>query len=56
MDNQQPKKRSLTSVTLGWLAEKVRRTERIKQQLESGTYRVESAEIAEAMVTKKDEA
>jgi anti-sigma28 factor (negative regulator of flagellin synthesis) len=51
--NNQPKparKRGLTSVALQWLAEKMRRTERIKEELERGTYQVDSSKIAEAIL------
>lgn len=44
------RKRGLTSVALQWLAEKMRRTERIKEELERGTYQVDSSKIAEAIL------
>ncbi len=47
---QQGRKRGLTSVALQWLAEKMRRTERIKEELERGTYQVDSSKIAEAIL------
>jgi hypothetical protein len=46
-----PRKRGLTSVMLGWLAERVRRAENIKLQIESGTYQVDSEKIAASLVT-----
>jgi anti-sigma28 factor (negative regulator of flagellin synthesis) len=52
-NNNQPKqgrKRGLTSVALQWLAEKMRRTERIKEELQRGTYQVDSSKIAEAIL------
>ncbi|RMG41178.1 MAG: flagellar biosynthesis anti-sigma factor FlgM [Candidatus Dadabacteria bacterium] len=42
--------KSLTSLTLGWLAEKVRKTEEIKSKLASGNYRVESEKVAAAIL------
>lgn len=50
--NQQkpPRKKGLTSLTLEWLAEKFRRTERIKDALNRGTYQVDSSEVAKAML------
>jgi len=52
-ENKQPKegrKRGLTSVALQWLADKMRRTERIKEELERGTYQVDSNKIAQAIL------
>jgi anti-sigma28 factor (negative regulator of flagellin synthesis) len=46
-----PRKRGLTSVMLGWLAERMRRAENIKLQIESGTYQVDSEKIAASLVT-----
>jgi anti-sigma28 factor (negative regulator of flagellin synthesis) len=47
---KQERKRGLTSVALQWLAEKMRRTERIKEELQRGTYQVDSSKIAEAIL------
>lgn len=44
------RKRGLTSVTLQWIAEKLRRTTQIKEALERGTYRVDSNKVAEAIL------
>lgn len=44
------RKRGLTSVTLQWIAEKLRRTSQIKEELERGTYRVDSNKVAEAIL------
>jgi anti-sigma28 factor (negative regulator of flagellin synthesis) len=52
-NNNQPKqgrKRGLTSLALQWLADKMRRTERIKEELQRGTYQVDSNKIAEAIL------
>lgn len=52
-DNKQPKegrKRGLTSIALQWLADKMRKTTRIKEELERGTYQVDSNKIAEAIL------
>ena len=48
----QPRKRGLTSLTLGWLAEKLRRTEAIKEQVKNGSYKVDPEKVAEAIVNK----
>ncbi|MFM1846903.1 MAG: Anti-sigma-28 factor, FlgM [Pseudomonadota bacterium] len=48
-----PRKRSLTSVTLQWLAERMRRSERIKAQVSEGTYQVDSAKVAASIVNEE---
>lgn len=45
------KKRSLTSLSLQWLAERLRKAERIKSELAQGTYVVPTSKIAEAIVS-----
>lgn len=45
-----PKKRSLTSLTLGWIAERVRRAEELKEKVRSGSYNINSSSIAKALV------
>lgn len=52
-DQAKPRPRSATSIALGWIAEKLRRSERIKEQLKSGTYSVDSSKVAEAILNKK---
>jgi anti-sigma28 factor (negative regulator of flagellin synthesis) len=42
--------RGLTSMSLDWLAERFRKAEKIKQTIESGTYRVDSDKLAQAIV------
>ena len=49
---QKPKHRSATSITLGWLAEKLRHTEKVKEQVKSGTYRVDSSALARSLLNK----
>jgi anti-sigma28 factor (negative regulator of flagellin synthesis) len=50
-----PRRRGLTSLTLEWLAEKFRRTERIKEALNKGTYEVDSSKVAEAMLNSEQQ-
>jgi anti-sigma28 factor (negative regulator of flagellin synthesis) len=50
-----PRRKGITSMTLHWIAEKLRRADRIKEQLSQGTYQVDSAKVAQAIVdTKQD--
>lgn len=48
--NQKPKKRSLTELTLGWLAERLRRSDEIKEAVKNGTYEVDSEKLASKIV------
>ena len=50
-----PRKRGLTSITLGWIAERFRRAERVKEQLKNGTYKVDPEEVAKRLVNHEDE-
>lgn len=50
---KQPRKRSLTSVTLGWVAERLKRAEKIKKEVEKGTYQVKSEAIAAAIMNEE---
>ena len=45
-----PRRRGLTSVTLQWLAEKLRKAEKIKEELSQGTYRVDTCKVAKAIL------
>ena len=47
-----PRKRSLTSLSLQWLAERMRKTERIKAEIAAGKYSVSSADVAESIVSE----
>ena len=51
----QKKKRSLTELTLGWIADRLRKSEEIKSSIESGKYSVDSQKLAERMVNTPDD-
>lgn len=53
-NNQQPRKRSLTEITLGWLAERVRKAEKIKAEVAKGSYEIDSKKVASAIINKPD--
>ena len=42
--------RSMTMLKLEWVAERVRKLERIRKQVEAGTYHVDSALVAKALL------
>ncbi len=50
-----PRKRSMTSVALNWLTERMRRAEELKQAVSSGTYKVPTAEVARKLVTPEED-
>jgi hypothetical protein len=45
-----PRRKGLTSLTLQWLADKLRRTDKIREELSQGTYQVDSSKVAQAMM------
>jgi anti-sigma28 factor (negative regulator of flagellin synthesis) len=49
----QKKKRSLTELTLGWIADRLRKSDELKQSIESGNYSVDSKKIAQSIVSKE---
>jgi non-homologous end joining protein Ku len=51
--NKPPRRKGLTSLTLQWIAEKLRRKEKIIEELSNGTYEVDSSKIARALVNKQ---
>ena len=50
--NAIPRKRSLTSLSLQWLAERMRKAERIKAEIAAGKYSVSSSDVAESLVSE----
>ena len=44
------RKRGLTDITLGWLADKLRRTEKIKADVASGNYQINSDKVAASIL------
>lgn len=45
-----PRKRSFTSLTLNWLADRVRHTQELKEKIASGAYQVDSKAVAASIV------
>lgn len=50
---QKPRKRSLTELTLGWLAERLRKSDEIKEAVRQGTYSLDTKKVAESIVNEK---
>lgn len=54
--NEKPgRRRSLTELTLGWIAERLRKTEEIKAAVRSGAYQVNSEKVAASIVSDPSE-
>ncbi|MCB0354896.1 MAG: flagellar biosynthesis anti-sigma factor FlgM [Bdellovibrionales bacterium] len=52
--NGQPaRKRSLTSLTLEWITEKLRRSEQIKEDIKSGSYQIDSEKLAARLANEE---
>ena len=51
-NSSSPRRRSLTSLTLNWLADRMRKAERLKSAVESGEYRVNSEDLARIIVAR----
>lgn len=49
--NKAPRRKGLTSLTLQWLADKLRRTDKIKEEVANGSYKVDSSKVAQAIVS-----
>ncbi len=51
--NRRP--RSMTTLKLQWVAERVRKCRRIKEALENGSYHVDSREVAKSLLQIREE-
>ena len=47
-----PRKRSMTSTTLGWIADRMRRAMKIKEELATGTYQIDTEKVAKAIANE----
>jgi anti-sigma28 factor (negative regulator of flagellin synthesis) len=47
------RKRSMTTLNLQWVADRCRKARKIKEKLDSGTYQVDSRQVASSMVGLK---
>ena len=56
MTSEKPRKRGLTDITLGWIAERLRRAEKIKEDLASGTYQVNTDKVAASILNVDENA
>jgi len=53
--NKNRRPRSMTTLKLQWVAERVRKCRRIKEALDNGTYHVDSREVAKSLFHVRDE-
>ena len=51
--NRRPRKATL--LKLQWLAERLRKVERLKREVEAGTYSVDSTDVAKALLNMRNE-
>ncbi len=49
-ERKQGRRRSPTLLKMQWLAERVRKSERIRKQVQEGTYKAESSDVARALL------
>lgn len=47
---QPPRRRSLTSLTLQWISERMKRSEELKDRVNSGEYSIDSEKVAASLV------
>lgn len=47
-----PRKRKVTHIALDWLAQRLRRCEEIKAEIESGGYSVETEKVARSIANE----
>jgi anti-sigma28 factor (negative regulator of flagellin synthesis) len=52
-NSNKPRRRGLTSVTLGWLADRMRKAEKLKAQISSGEYKIDNEKIAASILNKE---
>ena len=45
------RRKGLTSLTLQWIADKLRRADKIKDELSRGAYKFDSSKVAQALVS-----
>jgi anti-sigma28 factor (negative regulator of flagellin synthesis) len=50
---KQRRKRSMTTLKMDWLAERVRKCKRIREAIEDGSYNVDSHEVAKSILRYK---
>jgi anti-sigma28 factor (negative regulator of flagellin synthesis) len=55
-NSQRPKrKRSMTSIALNWLSERMNRTDQLKEAISSGTYQIPIDQVAKAIIHPSDD-
>ena len=54
-EKKSPRARGLTSLTLGWIAERMRKAQDLKEKIAKGEYQVKTGEIASAIANTDEE-
>ena len=54
VNNLKKRVRGVTSMSLEWLAERLRKAEKIKEKLAKGTYKVDSNKLAKAILNQNN--
>jgi len=52
-DGKPKRKRSMTSIALQWVNERIQKAELLKQRVKSGAYTVSSEELAKSLVASQ---
>ena len=52
-EERKGRRRSPTLLKMQWLAERVRKAERIRKQVQNGTYHADSKEVAKSLLGKE---
>ena len=52
-DGAPPRKRRVTDLALQWLAQRLRKSQQIKERVDNGTYAVDSSKVAASIANEE---